>query len=114
MTKPDHQERLKGALQDFDKSNPGRALKGTHLMSIWNSKHPEHPLNEARARTVVAKVKQAMAALGRVLERDEWEYPCPRTLQYQTNSPPTRLGGLRTVPECFHFAIAHRVKPGLN
>lgn len=59
MTHPAHQAVLKDVLADFESQNPGRVLKGPHLMNLWNAKNPGKPLNEARARTVVAKVNKA-------------------------------------------------------
>jgi hypothetical protein len=59
MTHPAHQAVLKEVIKEHEATNPGRALKAPHLVSLWNAKNPSKPLNEARARTVVAKVNKA-------------------------------------------------------
>lgn len=59
MTHPAHQDALKAVLAEHEKVNPGRSLKAPTLMNLWNAKNPGKPLNEARARTVVAKVNKA-------------------------------------------------------
>lgn len=62
MTLPEHQATLKNVIADHEQQNPGRALKAPALMSLWNARHKDNPkahLNEARARSVVAKVKSA-------------------------------------------------------
>lgn len=62
MTTPKHQAALKDVIAQHEQANPGRSLKAPALMSLWNAKHKDDPsshLNEARARSVVSKVKQA-------------------------------------------------------
>jgi hypothetical protein len=59
MTKPDHQATLKDVIAEHQKANPGRALKAPALVSIWNAKNPKAPLNDARARSVIARVHKA-------------------------------------------------------
>lgn len=56
---PESRARLAEVVAKWEKANPGRKLKATHLVSAWNADHPETPLNEARARTVMSKVKAA-------------------------------------------------------
>lgn len=59
MTHPAHQAVLQDVIATHEKLNPGRSLKAPALMNLWNAKNPGKPLNEARARTVVAKVNKA-------------------------------------------------------
>jgi hypothetical protein len=58
MSDPTHKDSLKSVIAEWEQDNPGRVLKATHLVSIWNAKNPGKPLNEARARTVVAKLNK--------------------------------------------------------
>lgn len=58
-TNPETRARLADVVRQWEEANPGRKLKATHIASAWNAAHPQSPLNEARARTLKARIEKA-------------------------------------------------------
>lgn len=56
---PETRAKLADVVKKWENANPGRKLKATHLVSAWNAEHPQSPLNEARARTLKARIERA-------------------------------------------------------
>lgn len=57
FTDTGHQQTLQQVISQLELE--GGAIKAPRLVSAWNTLKPDAPLNEARARTVIAKVKRA-------------------------------------------------------
>ena len=58
-SEPESRLKLQAVIAEWEKANPGRNLKATHLAAAWNAKHPDKPLNEARARTLKGRIEAA-------------------------------------------------------
>ena len=58
-SEPESRLKLQAVIAEWEKANPGRNLKATHLAAAWNAAHPDKPLNEARARTLKARIEAA-------------------------------------------------------
>ena len=56
---PDQRKALSQIVSQWEASNPGRTFKATHLASAWNDANPGVHLNDARARTLKAKIDKA-------------------------------------------------------
>ena len=56
---PEQRKALTDVVTQWEKVNPGKSFKATHLAQAWNSSNPAAPLNEARARTLKAKIDKA-------------------------------------------------------
>ena len=58
---PETRAKLADVVGKWEQANPGRKLKATHLVQAWNAENPDVPLNEARARTLKAKIDKAQS-----------------------------------------------------
>lgn len=58
---PETRAKLADIVGKWEQANPGRKLKATHLVQAWNAENPDTPLNEARARTLKAKIDKAQS-----------------------------------------------------
>ena len=56
---PEQRKALSQVVAQWETANPGRSFRATHLASAWNEAHPGVHLNDARARTLKAKIDKA-------------------------------------------------------
>lgn len=56
---PEQRKALSDIVTQWEAANPGRSFKATHLAAAWNDANPGAHLNNARARTLKAKIDRA-------------------------------------------------------